>query len=423
MPCSGPCPQRRTVRRCLRRCRPAARERILVLDGAMGTQIQGLGFDEADFRGERFRDCACRPAGQQRSADPHPARRDRGHPLPLLPRRRRHRRDQHLLLDLDRPGRLRHGGRWSTSSTATARGWRAEPRSRRRAGGRQAPLRRRRARADQHAPRRCRPTSTIPATAPSPSTICGTAYAEQMRGLIDGGADLILIETIFDTLNAKAGDLRRARRSSPRRGIAPAGDDLRHDHRPLRPHPVRPDADGLLVLGAPRQAVHHRAQLRARRRRHARRIIAELSRRRRHLRLRLSQCRPAQRVRRLRRDARSSWPRSSRASRATGCVNIVGGCCGSTPDHIRAIAEAVAQVQAARRSREIAPLLRLSGLEPFTLTERHSLRQRRRAHQRHRLGQVPQADHRRRLRRGARRRARPGRRTAPRSSTSTWTRA
>ena len=31
-----------------------------------------------------------------------------------------------------------------------------------------------------------------------------TAYAEQLRGLIDGGADIILIETIFDTLNAKA---------------------------------------------------------------------------------------------------------------------------------------------------------------------------------------------------------------------------
>ena len=35
------------------------------------------------------------------------------------------------------------------------------------------------------------------------------AYAEQVRGLIEGGADLILIETIFDTLNAKAGDRRR----------------------------------------------------------------------------------------------------------------------------------------------------------------------------------------------------------------------
>jgi 5-methyltetrahydrofolate--homocysteine methyltransferase len=51
----------------------------------------------------------------------------------------------------------------------------------------------------------------------------------------------------------------------------------------------------------------------------------------------------------------------------------------------------------------------LSGLEPFTLTDDDSLRQCRRAHQRHRLGQVPQADHRRRLCRRARCGARPGR--------------
>ena len=37
----------------------AARERILVLDGAMGTQIQGLGFEESHFRGERFQACEC----------------------------------------------------------------------------------------------------------------------------------------------------------------------------------------------------------------------------------------------------------------------------------------------------------------------------------------------------------------------------
>src|SRR5262249_10513299 len=49
-----------------------------------------------------------------------------------------------------------------------------------------------------------------------------------------------------------------------------------------------------------------------------------------------------------------------------GLVNIVGGCCGSTPAHIRAIAEAVAGL-APRRPPELPPLMRLSGLEPFTL--------------------------------------------------------
>ncbi len=50
-----------------------------------------------------------------------------------------------------------------------------------------------------------------------------------------------------------------------------------------------------------------------------------------------------------------------------GLVNIVGGCCGSTPDHIRAIAEAVRNFRP-RDVPAVAPLMRLSGLEPFTLT-------------------------------------------------------
>ncbi|MCJ9695841.1 homocysteine S-methyltransferase family protein, partial [Rhizobium sp. PRIMUS64] len=41
----------------------AASERILVLDGAMGTQIQGLGYDEDQFRGTRFIGCACHQKG------------------------------------------------------------------------------------------------------------------------------------------------------------------------------------------------------------------------------------------------------------------------------------------------------------------------------------------------------------------------
>ena len=52
---------------------------------------------------------------------------------------------------------------------------------------------------------------------------------------------------------------------------------------------------------------------------------------------------------------------------ADGIVNIVGGCCGSTPDHIRAIADAVGKFKP-RMVPTIAPLMRLSGLEPFTLT-------------------------------------------------------
>ena len=121
------------------------------------------------------------------------------------------------------------------------------------------------------------------------------AYGEQIRGLIDGGADILLIETIFDTLNAKAAifacvrGLRRARRSL-------AADDIGHDHRSFRPHPFRPDADRVLAFGAPCAALLHRPQLRAGRERHARASRGD-RRRRGHVRLRLSQRRPAQRIR------------------------------------------------------------------------------------------------------------------------------
>ena len=52
---------------------------------------------------------------------------------------------------------------------------------------------------------------------------------------------------------------------------------------------------------------------------------------------------------------------------ASGLVNIVGGCCGTTPEHIRAIADAVAPHKP-RVIAEVPRRLRLSGLEPFELT-------------------------------------------------------
>ena len=52
---------------------------------------------------------------------------------------------------------------------------------------------------------------------------------------------------------------------------------------------------------------------------------------------------------------------------SAGLVNVVGGCCGTTPDHISAIAKAVAGKKP-RVIPEITPQLRLSGLEPFTLS-------------------------------------------------------
>ena len=105
-----------------------------------------------------------------------------------------------------------------------------------------------------------------------------------------------------------------------------------------------------------------------------------------------------------------------------GLVNLVGGCCGTTPDHIAAIAKAV-DGKAPREVPEIA--VGDAPLRPRADEHHRGLpvRQRRRAHQHHRLGEVPQPDQGGRLRR----RRWPSRssrsRPARRSSTSTWTRA
>ena len=197
--CQRTVPNRNRNRRCAR----LAAERILVLDGAMGTMIQELKLDEEGYRGARF-DAWNREV-----------------------------RGNNDLLNLSRPDAIRDihlayfraGADIVSTNTfsstriaqadygmadiayelnlrgraAGARG-RATSRKTRTAGRASSPARSGR----PTAPPRSRPTSPIRAFAPSPSTSCAIAYAEQVRGLLDGGADLLLIETIFDTLNAKA---------------------------------------------------------------------------------------------------------------------------------------------------------------------------------------------------------------------------
>ena len=180
------------------------RERIMVLDGAMGTAIQRDRPDEAGYRGERFADCAERPDRQQRPADAHPAAHHRGHP-PRVPRgRRRHHRDQHLQRQRDLAVRLRHGG---AGLRAQPRGRAARPpglrrgrRARPPTGRATSPARSARRRAPPRSPR----TSTTPAPATCPTTSSSRPTSRPPAACVDGGADLLIIETIFDTLNAKA---------------------------------------------------------------------------------------------------------------------------------------------------------------------------------------------------------------------------
>ena len=79
------------------------------------------------------------------------------------------------------------------------------------------------------------------------------ATREAARALIDGGVDVILVETIFDTLNAKAAlfALREVLEDAGRRF---ADHGLGHDHRRIGPDAVGPDRRGVLELDAPRAA-------------------------------------------------------------------------------------------------------------------------------------------------------------------------
>ena len=66
------------------------------------------------------------------------------------------------------------------------------------------------------------------------------AYRQQIAGLVEGGVDVLLIETIFDTLNAKAA-IWAARRHAADTGIHTAADGLGHHHRSLGSHAVGAD--------------------------------------------------------------------------------------------------------------------------------------------------------------------------------------
>ena len=318
-----------------------------------------------DYRGERFADWP-RTSRATTTCSAHRAGHHRGDP-PGVPRgRRRHHRDQHL----QRATRSRWPTTaWPTSPTSSTARPPGSPAGRRRdhrTDARQAALRRRRASARPPGRRPSRPTSTTPARATSPSTSSSGPTSTQAHGLVDGGADLLLVETIFDTLNAKAAIFaletlfeERGRRWP----VIISGTITDASGRTLS----GPGHRGVLGLGAARPAARGRAQLRAGRHRDA-----ALPRRaqpgRRHVRVVLSQRRPAQRVRGVRRAA----------ARDRGRAEGVRGARVPQPGRRLLRHDARAHPRDRGRGRrayavasvpEVADAMRLSGLEPFTITE------------------------------------------------------
>jgi len=190
------------------------------------------------------------------------------------------------------------------------------------------------------------------------------AYREQVRGLIDGGADLLLLETIFDTLNAKAAiaamlDEFEARgvelpvmisaTITDRSGRTLSGQTL--DAFYVSIGHVRPFSVGInCAFGA--------SQMRP--------YVAELSR----LASEYVTCHPNAGLPNAfgeYDEAPAETARLLREFAEAGVLNIVGGCCGTTPEHIRAIAEAVKDLPPRQRPERSERFAQYAGLETLTV--------------------------------------------------------
>jgi 5-methyltetrahydrofolate--homocysteine methyltransferase len=190
------------------------------------------------------------------------------------------------------------------------------------------------------------------------------AYGEQIRGLIDGGADLLLIETIFDTLNAKAAIY----------AISEACDERGMDL-PVMISGTITDRSGRLLSGQTPAAFWNAV-------RHADPVTVGLN-----CALGAQEMRAhIAEIGRVTDTFVCAYPNAGLPNEFgyydespefmaellgefadAGLVNVVGGCCGTTPEHIAAIAKAVTG-KAPRAIPELPQQLRLSGLESFSLT-------------------------------------------------------
>ncbi len=340
----------------------ALSERILVLDGAMGTMIQSYQLNEADFRGERFADW---PRDLQGNND---------------------------ILALTQPDIIRAihlayleaGADMLETNTFNANrisqadygmedlAYEINLASARLAAEARDEMERR----DPSRPRfvagALGPTNRTASISPDVNDPgyrnvtfdeLAATYTEAARGLVDGGADLLLIETIFDTLNAKAALF----------GITRYFEEIGREL-PLMISGTITDASGRTLSGQTTEAFWYSVM-------HARPLIVGLN------------CALGAEAFRDYTYALSQvagtythiYPNAGlpnefgeyddtpeqmaavlRDYAAEGMLNVVGGCCGTTPAHIKAFAETVRDLPP-RPLPAIEPRLRLSGLEPLVV--------------------------------------------------------
>ena len=337
------------------------RQRILVIDGAMGTMVQGFGLDEDDFRGERLA----------------------GVPGEL--------KGDNELLSLTRPdviedihaAFLKAGADIIETNTFGSNAisqadygleelcFELNVESARIA---------RRATERFSTPEK--PRFVAGAIGPTPKTLSlspdvsdpgfrtldfealAAAYAEQTRGLLEGDVDLLLVETVFDTLNAKAA-LVAIDRVFEETG----------QRRPLMISVAITDASGRTLSGQTVDAFWYSVA-------HANPLSVGVN-----CSLGATDMRPyVAELARIAPTFVSSYPNAGLPNAfgeydeepgttgelvgefaTSGLVNVVGGCCGTTPDHIRAIAEAVEGVPPRAIPQESERLTRFTGLETLTI--------------------------------------------------------
>ncbi|ASP33397.1 methionine synthase [Labrenzia sp. VG12] len=346
------------------RLRDLAKTRILVLDGAMGTEIQLLKLDEAAYRGDRFKDW---PSDVKGNND---------------------------LLSLTQPDAIRqihvdylHAGADlietnTFSSTTIAQADYGMEELAYELNFESAKLAREACdKVMAEDPSRPRfvagalgPTNRTASISPDVNNPgyravsfddLRIAYAEAARGLIAGGADVLLVETIFDTLNAKAALF----------GIEEVFEEV-GTTLPVLVSGTITDLSGRTLSGQTPEAFWNSV-------RHTSPLAIGLN-------CALGAKEMRAHVDELGRVADTlvcAYPNAGLPNEfgeydespehmaglieefaSAGLVNIVGGCCGTTPAHIKAIADAVAD-KTPRTIPEIDRHMRLSGLEPFVVTK------------------------------------------------------
>ena len=339
----------------------AAQQRILVLDGAMGTMIQRHTLEEEHFRGERF-------------VDWHSDLKGNNDLLSLT--------QPEIICDIHR-AYLEAGAdiietNTFNSTTISQADYKMEAISRE-INVASAQLARKAA--DEFAtPERPRfvagilgPTSRTASLSPDvndPGARNVTfdelveAYVESTEALIEGGSDVIMVETIFDTLNAKAA-LFAVQLVFEKQGY----------ELPIMISGTITDASGRTLSGQTPEAFWNSVK-------HSRPVSVGLN-----CALGPKELRPhLLEISNTADTLVSAHPNAGLPNEfggydldaenmaatvaefaSAGLLNIVGGCCGTTPEHIRAIANAVAAIPV-RQIPQIEPACRLSGLEPFTIS-------------------------------------------------------